>query len=93
MSRSPELRNLSKVVGVYSETINARKFKLGMRVVYDKVYISHRFQLSIPKVKVTGTPEEFCTLLDFFSKTVNARKLKLVTELVYDQVYIPAKFK
>ena len=42
-SRSPELRNLSKVVGVYSETVNARKFKLGMEVVYDKVYISHRF--------------------------------------------------
>ena len=43
-SRSPELRNLSKVVGVCSETVNARKFKLGMGVVYDKVYISHWFE-------------------------------------------------
>ena len=43
-SRSPEVRNLSKVVCVYSETINDRKFKLGMGVLYDKVYIFHRFE-------------------------------------------------
>ena len=43
-SRSPELKNLSKFVGVYSETINVMKFKLGMRVVYEKVYTSHRLE-------------------------------------------------
>ena len=30
-------------VGLFSETINAKKFKLGRRVAYDKLYISHKF--------------------------------------------------
>ena len=42
-SRSPELRNLKKIVRVYSETINARKLKLGRRVAYDNLYILHKF--------------------------------------------------
>ena len=41
-------------VGLFSETINARKFKLGMSVVYDKSYIPCKFKRPTLKVKVTG---------------------------------------